>query len=692
MDVECVIAVLAVPKSHYATRHPQFWVKGPTDKYWESPRSMVGERFDAPVGESDDWPTEDLEGLPVFRDAVFMGTLLYTATIRSFYCIFAGRAPPLVFLQLEPCTSPDLEYHFHLVVGAEGLTGRDYSYWLRQLGRFMFQYVSWEWPYKWEVKKTRQGRLYRADLGFVTQYLLPKVPLNGCWWAWTNIPKFEAARLNKRVRLGWNTGGAIPIEGAAAGTSGAMRHAGPQLEGKSAERFLNLIDWLVDQGIATEKKWLEADRDGYRSFLSSSGGVLQAKNALNIARREMVLSQPLVRYLAKGGAWDEFDSKLCDIFRLNGYEPSLVARYMACWAVGHWPKRRALWLWGPASTGKTVIAAAIAAQAPSYGCVNWTNANFPFNDCHCQPLVWWEEGRMTENIVEVAKAILGGSPVRLDVKNKGSEDFLPTAVIITSNGDLTVTVDGPVISDAHQDALRTRMCMIRLERVLPAHLAPVEPGDIHGFFKWGADLVAVQGTPAEVFEVPRRHETEDMPNIELLPRDLATESAQAAGDHSEAATWSSEEEWFARTNRKRRFSSSSEEEGVAEKRVRSSSVCSVSDWVSGPFPSEESRRYGYDCRWCFLESRGRLVDAVTYAPYPAVICGKADKGRWSVNRLLNRPWELRLPLSRLEAQQTRLKDTISTWYVEKYVNKDSVFYSAADSCLHCQESISPEQY
>lgn len=59
------------------------------------------------------------------------------------------------------------------------------------------------------------------------------------------------------------------------------------------------------------------------------------------------------------------------------------------------------------TTGKTNIAEAIAHAVPFYGCVSWTNENFPFNDCMDKMVIQWKECKMTAKVVESAKAMGG---------------------------------------------------------------------------------------------------------------------------------------------------------------------------------------------------------------------------------------------------------------------------------------------
>nr|AYN77557.1 nonstructural protein [Chimpanzee parv4] len=595
MDAPAWIAVLQIPTGFLTTSTN--W------RDWDGlrrPRNLL----------ADDWPIQELrESVPIFDHAVNLGYCIFQQLFASHAVTLPCRVKPSMFLQLEPSSGEDKEVHYHLVVNQADMVGREFSNWLRTWKVFMAGYVvAPRWTLSWDIRKTRQGRLYQADMSFVKNYLLPKLPLNDCFYAWTNIDRFEAAVLSVRNRQLSGPQGAIalPFTDAAPPVPAAEGQP-PTMAGKGTQRFMDLIDWLVENGIATEKRWLAINKHSYRSFLGSSGGVLQAKNALQIAKREMVLAHPLLGYLVKNAAPFEESNKVAQLFRINGYDPVDAAWYFAAWARGVWAKRRAIWLWGPASTGKTLLAAAIANLSPSYGCVNWTNQNFPFNDCHCQSLVWWEEGRMTENIVEVAKAVLGGAPVRLDVKNKGSEDYIPTCVILTSNGDLTVTVDGPVVSTQHQEALQTRITMFQFQRIVPEGLAPLPEEEVRSFFKLGEQELNIKGPPPEEFRVPRNFDKQPMASTSNLPKALCAPIEESQAD------WDSEDDWFPQpTQKKRRQIQETPPPSPSEVIELSSpspvpdappntpdslgelslTPTSISQIVSAPFPEETAERYG----------------------------------------------------------------------------------------------------
>ena len=96
------------------------------------------------------------------------------------------------------------------------------------------------------------------------------------------------------------------------------------------------------------------------------------------------------------------------LFSIHKCNPLLAANLWVRWCRRKFNKRNAIGLYRPATTGKTNFAEAAAQAVPFYGCVNWTNENFTFNGCVDKMIIWWEEGQMTNKVVESAKAILGG--------------------------------------------------------------------------------------------------------------------------------------------------------------------------------------------------------------------------------------------------------------------------------------------
>lgn len=136
-------------------------------------------------------------------------------------------------------------------------------------------------------------------------------------------------------------------------------------------------------------------------------------------------------------------------------------------------------------TGKTNITEAIAHAGPFYGCVNWTNGDFPFNDYVDQMVIWWEEGKMTNKGVESAKAILGGSAIQIDQKYKVSVQTEPMPVIITSN-TMCFVVDGNSMTFEHKEPLKERMFLFRFSIKLWHDFGKICKREIMDFFSLGS--------------------------------------------------------------------------------------------------------------------------------------------------------------------------------------------------------------
>lgn len=353
-------------------------------------------------------------------------------------------------------------------------------------------------PEWFAVNKTKVGGKNKlVDQDYIENYLLPKRQRE-VQWAWTDIPEYEDIVLDAERRSMFPV--RVHVDNSESSTTDNMALPGPSISGSAAENYSRLVDWLVEEGITSEREWLLKDKKSYRSFHANSNSSRQIKAALENARSEMMLTRKACHYLVGSSMIGRIEhNKIFNLFCLNNYSPQVAGRILYEWGMGLTGKRNTVWLTGPASTGKTNLAEAIAHCVPLYGCVNWNNQNFPFNDCVGKMLIWWEEGKMTAQIVEAAKAILGGSKVRVDQKCKSSIQVDPTPVIITSNVDMTLVIDGNVITHEHQEPLQHRMWKFTLDKVLPPDWGKITKEEVQDFFCWAKELPeAVQ----PVFEVP----------------------------------------------------------------------------------------------------------------------------------------------------------------------------------------------
>lgn len=353
-------------------------------------------------------------------------------------------------------------------------------------------------PEWFAVNKTKVGGKNKlVNQEYIETYLLPKRQRE-VQWAWTDIPEYEDIVLDAEKRALYPV--RVHVDNSESSTADSMALPGPSISGSAAENYSRLVDWLVEEGITSEREWLLKDKKSYRSFHANSNSSRQIKAALENARSEMMLTRKACHYLVGSSMVGRIEqNKIFNLFCLNNYSPQVAGKILYEWGMGLTGKRNTVWLTGPASTGKTNLAEAIAHCVPLYGCVNWNNQNFPFNDCVGKMLIWWEEGKMTAQIVEAAKAILGGSKVRVDQKCKSSIQVDPTPVIITSNVDMTLVLDGNVVTHEHEEPLQHRMWKFTLDKVLPPDWGKITKEEVQDFFCWAKDLTE---PVAPTFEVP----------------------------------------------------------------------------------------------------------------------------------------------------------------------------------------------
>lgn len=343
-----------------------------------------------------------------------------------------------------------------------------------------------------QVQKTgSRGANAIKDEGFIPCYLLPKKQ-DELQWAWTNIDKYSRATLSlaERARLirEWR----LEHRSLESDPEGESDPA-PRKTNKSAAEYMALVKWLVDHGISSERAWMKEDSEGYLSYNATGSSRAQIKAALENACRIMINTKTAADYLiGKEMPADITKNKIYKLFELNGYEPNYAGSILLGWCRVGFGKRNTIWLFGPATTGKTNLAEAISHAVPFYGCVNWTNENFPFNDCVDKMIIWWEEGKMTSKVVESAKAVLGGSRVRVDQKCKSSQQIEPTPVIITSNTNMCEVIDGNSTTFEHRQPLEDRMFKFELMTRLPPTFGKITKTEVREFFAWAeANVVEV---------------------------------------------------------------------------------------------------------------------------------------------------------------------------------------------------------
>nr|QKE54906.1 MAG: nonstructural protein [Parvoviridae sp.] len=229
--------------------------------------------------------------------------------------------------------------------------------------------------------------------------------------------------------------------------------------------------------------------DKYLQFASRQGGLKKLESTLELYRQTLVGTSTAWQICkAMYGDVDTDDMTDNMAYRLclyQGYSPQYMSHTICCWLDKNLGKKNTLWFYGPANTGKTMMAESICKMVKLYGNVNHNNANFPFNDCHGKAVCWWEECVMTDAYVEAAKCILGGSSVRVDRKGEDSVLVTKTPVVITSNNDITQCLSRNSTTQVHAAPLRARTLKFTFNTWLTNNWGLITPEHMYQFLSWG---------------------------------------------------------------------------------------------------------------------------------------------------------------------------------------------------------------
>ncbi|URG17255.1 nonstructural protein 1 [Copiparvovirus P229T/pangolin/2018] len=431
-------------------------------------------------------------------NAIRQGEALFTELVSECKKVWRGMCDPPIFMQLEKGVSG--LYHLHYLISTNCGTPRDMSTIFKTVERRVSEhYFTLKGLVFFNPKKNGHGAWESSDKEFIRSYLLSKLPLEGCIWAWTTMKEeFEKCCLSKPDRE--DLLNKKPVE-----------ELIPKYRGNSGDSLQKLVTFLGSNYITTEESLSEQHPEIYFSYAATNSGSYMLRAALNITLKKILKSKTLsmtlmgvdsedsLKTVAKLPMTSMLGNKVWQILAMNRYNPDLAAAVFFYWGNKQTGKKNTIYLYGPATTGKTNLAQAICHASAKYGNVNWNNENFPFQDILDCQVGWWEEGKLTAKLVESAKAILGGTKVRVDRKCKTSEELIPPPMIITSNLDMTFVVDGSMVTGEHRVPLQERMIKFSLNQRLDPDFGIITKQEVKDFFTHGAKVLANGGVPDDCY-------------------------------------------------------------------------------------------------------------------------------------------------------------------------------------------------
>nr|WLW36773.1 NS1 [Parvovirinae sp.] len=249
---------------------------------------------------------------------------------------------------------------------------------------------------------------------------------------------------------------------------------------KKDKLVLDLLARCRENNLITYEELVQACPELLVMIETQPGGSRLIESALEVNRVQVVGNYSALTYIFKQYGHPDLcaDNKALKLLLTQGYNPWQVGHLLCCVLNKTFGKQNTVCLFGPASTGKTVFAKAIAEAVKLYGCVNHLNRSFIFNDCRQRLLVWWEEAVMHSEYVEAAKCILGGTDFRIDVKHRDSCLMRKTPVIISTNHDIYTVTGGNAASKVHELPLKERIVQLNFMKQLPQTFGEIAPGEI----------------------------------------------------------------------------------------------------------------------------------------------------------------------------------------------------------------------
>nr|QGV13054.1 NS protein [Equine parvovirus H] len=474
-----------------------FWY-GVVNAFADPVKSLPGCTYEAPFfnvaltsRSNQMWDT--IQSSP-YANCARLGEWLFQLLRRHISLHHRQATEPALFLQAEKAEGDGGRLHIHYVVSTSLGNPREC--------RALFNAVEVELSATllraglqfFLPRKNKNGGWQSCNEDFIVSYLLPKQPPHNAIYAWTNMSGLVGdACLNKQVRA--------TLKKERPSTSGNI---GPIHRAVQGDKFRDLVDHCIENFCFNDEDLRDQFPECWFSFACTTTGLMQLKQAFKVVESELPrkcsAGLAIVRCLKLDDVrrraqqmqrFEPANNKVCQLLTLQGYDWQEASCLFWAWSTKQTGKRNAIWLTGEPTTGKTLLASAIANAVKHYGCVNWTNENFPFNDIPGKLLAWWEEGAMSSKVVEAAKALMSGASIRIDRKNNDSTLCRPPPFIITSNGDITVVTAGNVLDFSHQQALEDRMFKFTFENRLQPDFGIISTTDVQDFFLMGYRLLNV---------------------------------------------------------------------------------------------------------------------------------------------------------------------------------------------------------